>query len=106
MKKDMLPDPGANRWWDVRLVTGQTGNPIKVSLMESFDIDGIHGPKRPGRELYYLRTVAQPDEIKKTGEKILAAVGNYRELVGEYWILPRELEHKSLPKPQEKEPEK
>lgn len=92
MEKNMLPDPGVNRWWDVRLVTGQTGNPIKVSLMESFDVDGIYGPKRPGRELYYLRTVAQPDEIKKTCEKILATVGNYRELVGEYYILPREKE--------------
>ena len=95
MEKNMLPDPGVNRWWDVRLVAGQTGKPIKVSLMESFDIDGIHGPKRPGRELYYLRTVAQPDEIKKTCEKILTTVGNYREHVGEYYILP-----------QEKEPEK
>ena len=107
-RTDTLPDPGPNRWWVVELVRPlpRSVNPIKVTLMESFDLNSLEGPKRPGSPVMYMLTVANPEAIRKTGEKILAAVGNYRELVGEYWILPRELEHKSLLKPQEKEPEK
>ena len=91
-----LPDPGPSRWWRVELVPVsaraaiRAGAPIRVTLYESFDVENPLGPQRPGRALYGLRTVAQAEEIRKTGQKILDAVGNYQEYVGEYYILPRE----------------
>ena len=91
-KRDPLPDPGVNRWWAVTLDPASRAglNPIRVSLMESFDNapDNV-STKRPGRVLHSARTVAQADEIKKTADKILAAVGRYQEYVGEYYIQPR-----------------
>lgn len=83
MEKDLdLPEPGSGRWWKIELITGQTGKPIKVTLMESFDAEAMR-PK-PARALYYLRTVANAESVKEAAEQVLATVGDYAKFVGEY----------------------
>lgn len=76
-----LPDPGRGRWWKIELVLGQTGKPIKVSLMESF----TGALKKPATVLFYMRTIANASDIKATAQKVLDAVGDYPAFIGEFF---------------------
>jgi hypothetical protein len=75
-----LPNPGAGRWWKIELIAGQTGKPMKLSLMESFS----GAVKKPATAIYYLRTFADAKSIEEAAQKVLDAVGNYQSFVGEY----------------------
>lgn len=89
MKTSPLPNPGPNRWWKVELASKRAQNPIRVSLMENLVADDNGTARRPSMAIAERLTVANADAIKEAGQKILAAVGDYKNFVGEYYIEPR-----------------
>jgi len=73
-------DPGEGRWWKVELVKNAATKPIKVTLMESF---------RPGltalsEAIGHTRTNASPQAVREAADLVLAQVGSYAEVIGEY----------------------
>lgn len=74
-----LPDPGPKRWWRVSLNAKYKATPITVTLMES-----IGRGRALSSPLAFETCIADPGEVGKTAAIILARVGDYAKVVGEY----------------------
>ncbi len=73
-------NPGPGRWWKVELVKNVVKDPIRVTLMES----AVEGRRAFSTPLAQARTIAVPSKIAEAADGILASVGGYLSVVGEY----------------------
>jgi len=79
-----LPDPGAGRWWKVELVKNVQKNPIKITLME----EAVAGRRALSTALAFGRTIAAPSKVAEAADMVLAQVGEYAKVIGEYPLAP------------------
>lgn len=73
-------NPGPGRWWKVELVKNAAKDPIRVTLMEEV----VPGRRAFSTPLGYRRTIATPSKVAEAADEVLAAVGGYLAVVGEY----------------------
>lgn len=75
-----LPEPGDGRWWKVERTTKYRTTPIVVTLMES-----MSGRRRGlSKALAFELTIADPRRIADAAGLVLARVGDYEKVIGEY----------------------
>jgi hypothetical protein len=77
-------DAGPGRYWRVELVANAAKDPIRVTLMEKLRIDVGRGVST---KLAYTRTLATPAKGEEAARRLLATVGGYKDLIGEYPLL-------------------
>lgn len=78
-----LPSPGKGRWWKVELVRNIQRNPIKITLMEEV----VPGRRALSTPLGFERTIATPKKVAEAAELVLAKVGDYEKVIGEYPVI-------------------
>lgn len=77
---DALPDPGEGRWWRVERNVKWKATPITVTLMEC-----MSGNRRSlSRPLAFEVTIADPGQVAIAANLVLARVGDYLKVIGEY----------------------
>lgn len=75
-------DPGEGRWWKVELVKNVASKPIKVTLMQSF----TPGRTALSEAIGHTRTNASPEAVREAADLVLAQVGDYASVIGEYGV--------------------
>jgi hypothetical protein len=70
---------GEGRWWKITVVKGVEKRPIRVALMENLP-DG----NSFSTEIGFARTNASREEVFLAAKEVLAMVGNYELVVGEF----------------------
>lgn len=78
--EEALPAAGEGRWWKVEHKPANRANPIRVSLMESM----TPGRKSLSRVIGWEHTIASAKAIGEAADLVLARVGDYALVVGEY----------------------
>lgn len=73
-------DPGVDRWWKVELVKNVSTKPIKVTLMQCV----VPGRRALSEPIGFTRTIASPEKIREAADLVLAMVGEYESVIGEY----------------------
>jgi hypothetical protein len=75
-------DPGEGRWWKVELVKNVASKPIKITLMQSF----TPGRTALSEAIGHTRTNASPEAVREAADLVLAQVGDYANVIGQYGI--------------------
>lgn len=80
--KELIPDPGPDRFWSVEFDGKYRKTPIRIELREYIN-DTSSMSKAIGKEY----TIANPQSVADTATEILARVANYGAVVGEFYKL-------------------
>lgn len=80
--KDLIPDPGPDRFWTVEFDGKYRKTPIRIELREYINTTGTMS-KAIGKEY----TIANPQSVADTATEILTRVANYGAVVGEFYKL-------------------
>ena len=77
-----LPPAGEGRWWRVTHNAKSRTNPIVIQLMESM----TPGRTALSRPIGFEYTVASAKALREAAETVLARVGDYDKVVGDYQV--------------------
>lgn len=88
MKKNLddpsnaLPKAGTDRWWKITHNPKSRTNPITIQLMEQM----TPGRKALSRVIGFEYTTASWKALSEAAETVLARVGDYDKVVGDYQV--------------------
>lgn len=77
---DALPQAGKDRWWRITHNAKSRVNPITITLMESV----VPGRKALSRPIGFDHTIASWKALAETADLVLARVGDYAKVIGDY----------------------
>lgn len=88
----LLPEACEGRWWEIRHNPKSRTQPITIRLMEQW----TPGRKALSRAIGFEYSTASWKDLAEKAELVLARVGDYAKVVGDYQIeLPENVDSKA-----------
>lgn len=75
-----LPKAGEGRWWEIRHNPKSRTNPITIRLMEQM----VPGRTALSRAIGFEYSTASWKDLAEKAELVLARVGDYAKVIGDY----------------------